>query len=103
VNPERIPTRVYIRGEIWRVVWRDHEDVDWRAKGLLGETLWGPNEIHLDSALRFLPEKLRTVWVHELMHACTPIDKTRPKWLTDAREEELFELIDAHLATALAQ
>lgn len=103
-----IPETLYIRGELWCVVWRDHEDPEWASHYAWGETFHGKREIHLDSTLKHQPAKLREVWLHECMHACIPLKTTqgRPRGLTHGEkglEERTIECIAGALSVVLNQ
>jgi hypothetical protein len=99
-----MPTSLFVKGRRWHVVWRSHEDPAWQIEKAWGMCFHEDREIHLDETLMHLPEQLRAIWIHELLHACIPPDgKNRPRWLSDKREEELITLVARDLATALAQ
>lgn len=104
----RIPSEVYIRGQKWKIIWRDHEDDDWRAEEAWGITYHDRREIHLDHVLKHMPGKLREVWLHELIHACLPttLREGRPRGLTHGQsglEEKTVKILAPVLALVLNQ
>ena len=100
-----IPSDIVIRGQRWRVLWRNPEDSTWRTEGLWGATFHDTQEIHLCTSLRYMPAKLQEIWVHELLHASLPhrVKHGRPRGVDNNIEEKLINTIAPALALALNQ
>lgn len=103
MRPADVPSQIFIRGRLWRVIWRQAGDAQWREQDVDGLTIFEYHEIHLDERLRYDAMRLQEVWIHELLHACFPQDAGRPKGISDAVEERFIGAVALELARALNQ
>jgi len=106
VNARDVPTTLCIRGRTWRIVWRDHdEDHEWRKKKAWGMCYHDDREIHLDSSLQHIPDKLASTFIHEVMHAACPASGSlrRKMRLSERAEEQFIKAVAPFLALVLNQ